>query len=291
MVISKKIKLEEIEELKEFKAEDNILIEKILKIIFEKRHNQLPTNKYIEQYIPKRICNDIYFYDYFGEEFKIKNISKKIQNEMMKIDTEEKFVNYLSEANELEVITEVILNTSEFIFYNNYEKTRAIHLINLLEKYIINSKKRFDNTIILKNKIKEILEKDRHENQMLNGGFYEPNMLELSKLEMKTLMSVKILMNQFHSNEDIKCIIKIYIIKTLDENNSLIEYINYLKNNLKEYHETYYLEIIYELQNGEEIIRKNKKELLPIKQMISKMANHEYCGSTQLKEIIRILEE
>ena len=292
LVISKKIKLEEIEELKGFKTEDNILIEKILKIIFEKRHNQLPTNKYIEQYIPKRICNDIYFYDYFGEEFKIKNISKKIQNEMMKIDTEEKFVNYLSEANKLEIITEIILNTAEFIIYNNCEKTRGIHLINLLERYVINNEKKFDNTIILKNKIKEILVKDKLENQAWNNGIYEQNRFEINKLEMKTLIPIKILMNELCSDEEIKQIIEIYIIKTIDENSSIIEYINDLKNDLKEYHETYYLEIICGLKNGEEIIRKNKKELLKIKQMINEMANHQYYyDNTQLREIIRILEK
>ncbi|MGL5756236.1 MULTISPECIES: hypothetical protein, partial [Bacteria] len=272
-------------------AEDTILIEKILKIIFEKRHNQLPTNKYIEQYIPKRICNDVYFYDYFGEEFKIKNISKKIQNEMMNINTEEKFVNYLSEVNKLEIITEIILNTSEFIIYNNCEKTRGIHLINLLERYVVNNEKKFDNTVILKNKIKEILLKDKLENQAWSNGIYGQNGFEINKLEMKTLIPVKILLNQLCSSEEIRQIVQIYIIKTIDENSSIVEYINDLTNDLKEYHETYYLEIIYGLQNGEEIIRKNKKELLQVKQMIREVINHEYSDNTQLREIIRILEE
>lgn len=282
LVVSTKINLEKIKDLEEFHKEDKELIRKSLEIIFEKRRANIPRNKEIEYYIPKRICNDIYFYEYFGEEFEVKTTSKNIQNEMMKINTEEKFVKYLSRVNKLETITEIILNTSEFIFYNGCRKTRGIYLLNLLESYIMKNEKSFDNIIILKNQIKKLLYED------------DLGLLDLGKLEMNGVVSIKLLLNLYNDKMMIEGLLKKYITKTLKKDDLILEYIKDLKKNIKSFEEEYYyLSIIYEMENGKSIIKENKKEILEIKNKIKKAINQ---GSyninlNNLKGILKILEE
>ncbi|UPO98415.1 KAP family NTPase (plasmid) [Cetobacterium somerae] len=282
LVVSTKVRLEEIKDLEEFHKEDKDLMKKILGIIFEKRRINIPTNKEMEYYIPKRICNDAYFYDYFGEEFEVKTISKNIQNEMMSINTEEEFVKFLSTVKKLETITEIILNTSEFIFYKESAKTRCVYLLNLLERYTIKNEKSFDNVIILKNQIKKLLEEDNL------------NLLDLNKLEMKGFVSINLLLNSCKNRKMREGLLKKYISKTLKKDDLILEYINNLKKNIKSFEEEYYyLSIIYEMENGRFIIKENKKEILEIKDKIKKAITQESYNIdlNNLKGILKILEE
>lgn len=288
LVISSRIELENID-LKKFNKKDKELLEKILKIIFEKKYNYFPSSKYIEKYNPKRICNDVYFYNYFGEELSLISIGKDVQNNLMLVKTEENFIDYLSEIDQLETITEVILNVSEFVFYKDYEKTLGIHLINLLEKYVISHDKKFDNRVILINKIKNILKKDNDYSLKINKN--DEEIFDLNKLEFKSLMSVKIFMNIFHNENKINNLIKMYIKRNMNENTSILTYARDLSNNLKEHDEIYYLGVIYDIENGRELIIKNKEEILKIKDKIIESLNQQLTKSKNLIEIIEILEE
>lgn len=283
LVVSSKVELGKIKDLEKFQGKEEELIKNILEIIFEKRRNEIPPIKYIENYFPKRMCNDIYFYDYFGKEFNENIIGKSIQESLIKINTEQEFIKYLSTIDELEIITEIILNVPEFIFYEKYSLSRGIHLVNLLEDYVLSNKKSFDNVIVLKNKLKEILMDDFLKNK-------ENDDFELNKLKMRNPISIKLMIAVYENRGLEEKLLEEYISRTIEKYDSILDYIFYLKKHIKNYDEIHYLEVIYGTEKGKEKIIEKKEEVLKLEDKIKTRANTKYFASTKSKEILRILE-
>lgn len=183
------------------------------------------------------MCNDIYFYDYFGKEFNENIIGKSIQESLIKINTEQEFIKYLSTIDELEIITEIILNVPEFIFYEKYSLSRGIHLVNLLEDYVLSNKKYFDNVIVLKNNFLKNKENDN---------------FELNKLKMRNPISIKLMIAVYENRGLEEKLLEKYISRTIEKYDSILDYIFYLKKYIKNYDEIYYLERIYGVKKGKD---------------------------------------
>lgn len=267
LVVSSKINLkrsESLEFLNTFSKEDKSLMEKILKIVFEKQDEYIPTNKYLEHCIPKRISNNVYFYDYFKVGFQENSISKIVEERLMNIMKEEEFLQYLSKISDLEIVSEVILNSENYIFYLDYRKTRNLYLINLLEEYILNNQQKFDNVVILKNKLKELICDQLRNDQKL----------KVDILNVKTMFSLKLIWSGFseYSTGDSKEIKEKLLLKYLrrnnDNNKSLEEYINFLREELLGEDFWYFLSKIAETENGMAMILKNKPYIEGIKDLL-----------------------
>lgn len=260
LVVSTKIKLEEKEILNllsNLSRENKVLMETILRIIFEKRQENIPTNKKIAYQTPRRICSSVYFYDYFTGNAEKKELSKIIEKELMKIKTMQEFKEYLQKIESLNEISEIVLNTQEYIFYENFASTRGIYLLNLLEKYILKNEKKFDNTIILKNKIRDILVKDL---------IKQEKGLSCNEIEIQSFTFIKFLWElEFKNKKDVhKKLLEIYFEKEENYKNSLKSNFKFLESNFLKYDKFYFLELLVSIKNSKKILKENKKYIYEI---------------------------
>ena len=263
LVVSTKIKLEDTEILNllsNLSQVNKVLMEKILKIIFEKRQENIPTNKKIAYQTPRRICNSVYFYDYFSGNVEKKELSKMIEKELMQIKTMQNFKEYLQKIEGLDEISEIVLNTQEYIFYKDFASTRGVHLLNLLEKYILKNEQRFNNTIILKNKIGDILFEDL---------ISQEKFLDVNEIEIQSFSFIKFLWEfKFKNKKDIhRKLLEIYFKNEENLKKTLEMNLKFLESNLLTYDKFYFLGLILEnvdKNDNIEIIKDNIEFLYTI---------------------------
>lgn len=260
LVMSKKVILENTDKIGKFNEKDSELVINILSVIFEKRNNSINTNRDLEKFYSKRLCNDAYFYDYFGNEYK-SNISRDVQTKLKNVDNEEEFADFLSNINDIETITEIFLNVEEFIFYKNYALTRSVYLMNLLESYMENNNNKFDNVIILKNMVREMGFNDCRNNNS--------ELLDYRKLNMKSSFSLKIILDIIDGDsyyKDLKNeVIEFYIKKHIQNHTNISEFISLLREELEIDDKIYFVARIYSIKNDISLLLKIKNELLKIK--------------------------